>query len=264
MAIQEQTSCPANSAVVLRRPQVETIGDAYMVVSGLPVRNGKRHGREIARMALALLAAVRTFRIRHRPERQLELRIGIHSGPVCAGVVGLKMPRYCLFGDTVNTSSRMEVPGGDRSIRTSIRTAPGIQNQLRNPPEHLVSLPGELLAVCGEREAVEQPQILLDRGRLRRHKTVTDRVLVERSSLQTNMECFVILDPVQLVEKGGHGDVSVQQNQIRNHQLLTQFCCSGTSWRPSGLLAGTLTGMLTGMLTGTLTGISIVLSTQSS
>jgi class 3 adenylate cyclase len=59
---------------------VETIGDAYMVVSGLPVRNGKLHGREIARMALALLYAVRTFKIRHRPDQQLKLRIGIHSG----------------------------------------------------------------------------------------------------------------------------------------------------------------------------------------
>lgn len=62
------------------RPQVETIGDAYMVVSGLPVRNGKLHGREIARMALALLDAVRTFKIRHRAEQQLKLRIGIHTG----------------------------------------------------------------------------------------------------------------------------------------------------------------------------------------
>ncbi|NXE03368.1 ANPRA protein, partial [Chaetorhynchus papuensis] len=57
---------------------VETIGDAYMVVSGLPVRNGKLHAPEVARMALALLDAVRSFRIRHRPQQQLELRIGIH------------------------------------------------------------------------------------------------------------------------------------------------------------------------------------------
>ena len=63
-----------------RRPQVETIGDAYMVVSGLPMRNGKLHAREIARMALALLDAVSSFRSRHRPEQQIQLRVGVHTG----------------------------------------------------------------------------------------------------------------------------------------------------------------------------------------
>ncbi len=91
--------------------KVETIGDAYMVVSGLPVRNGNLHAREIARMSLRLLQAVAHFRIRHRPNDQLKLRIGLHTGPCVAGVVGLKMPRYCLFGDTVNTASRMESHG---------------------------------------------------------------------------------------------------------------------------------------------------------
>ncbi|XP_061873559.1 atrial natriuretic peptide receptor 2 isoform X3 [Colius striatus] len=61
--------------------KVETIGDAYMVVSGLPVRNGKLHAREIVRMALALLEAVKTFKIRHRPNDQLRLRIGVHTAP---------------------------------------------------------------------------------------------------------------------------------------------------------------------------------------
>ena len=82
-----------------------------MVVSGLPIRNGDQHAGEIASMSLHLLSAIMDFRIRHMPEERLQLRIGIHSGPAVAGVVGLKMPRYCLFGDTVNTASRMESGG---------------------------------------------------------------------------------------------------------------------------------------------------------
>ena len=71
--------------------KVETIGDAYMVVSGLPLRNGQNHAREISRMSLQILEAVKTFKIRHKPEEQLKIRIGLHTGSCCAGVV-----RSCL------------------------------------------------------------------------------------------------------------------------------------------------------------------------
>lgn len=98
--------------------KVETIGDAYMVVSGLPERNDL-HAANVCSLSLQLLDEVKTFKIGHRPGDSLRLRIGIHSGPVVAGVVGLAMPRYCLFGDTVNTASRMESNGEPLQIHIS-------------------------------------------------------------------------------------------------------------------------------------------------
>ncbi|KAI7811062.1 putative atrial natriuretic peptide receptor 1 [Triplophysa rosa] len=102
--------------------KVETIGDAYMVVSGLPIRNGLDHAKEIARMSIAIVQGMRSFHTLHVPQKQLRVRIGVHSGPCVTGVVGLKMPRYCLFGDTVNTASRMETYGLPLKIQVSSST----------------------------------------------------------------------------------------------------------------------------------------------
>jgi len=59
---------------------VETIGAAYMVVSGLPIRNGNTHAREIARMSLKLLLSIDSFEVPELPDYKLQLRIGLHSG----------------------------------------------------------------------------------------------------------------------------------------------------------------------------------------
>ncbi|XP_061105363.1 retinal guanylyl cyclase 2-like [Conger conger] len=91
--------------------KVETIGDAYMVSSGVPNRNGCRHAAEVSNMSLDILHCIGAFKMRHMPDVKVKIRIGLHTGPVVAGVVGLTMPRYCLFGDTVNTASRMESTG---------------------------------------------------------------------------------------------------------------------------------------------------------
>ncbi|KAL5019723.1 hypothetical protein ScPMuIL_002615 [Solemya velum] len=60
--------------------KVETIGDAYMVVSGLPMRNAPEHARQIARVALSIVSKITSFRIAHQPNTVLRVRIGVHSG----------------------------------------------------------------------------------------------------------------------------------------------------------------------------------------
>ncbi|KAK0408089.1 hypothetical protein QR680_003767 [Steinernema hermaphroditum] len=99
--------------------KVETIGDGYLCVSGLPHRNGNEHCAQIAKMALGFMRSLSSVRVPHLPNERINLRIGIHTGGCITGVVGLTMPRYCLFGDTVNTASRMESNGKPGQIHLS-------------------------------------------------------------------------------------------------------------------------------------------------
>ncbi|XP_061188147.1 uncharacterized protein LOC133196250 [Saccostrea echinata] len=102
--------------------KVETINDSYMIVSGLPKRNKDHHASEIADFAIALQKMMMMKTFYEFGRRHIQLKIGINSGSCMAGIVGSKLPRYCLFGDTINVASRMKSTGLRNQIHISHST----------------------------------------------------------------------------------------------------------------------------------------------
>ena len=96
--------------------KIKTIGDAYMVAGGLP-EPVSDHTHRAAELAIEMLAIVRE--LRDSQQIDLRARIGIHTGPVIAGVIGARKLMYDVWGDTVNTASRMETFGAADRIHVS-------------------------------------------------------------------------------------------------------------------------------------------------
>lgn len=120
--------------------KIKTIGDAYMVVGGVPVTRPD-HAAAIAGMALDMLTALEAFNLEQ--SESLRLRIGISTGPVVAGVIGTRKFAYDLWGDTVNTASRMESNGIPGCIQVTESTYQSLQNHYHFEERGMIPVKGK-------------------------------------------------------------------------------------------------------------------------
>ena len=136
--------------------KIKTIGDCYMVAAGVPTPRPD-HARALALMALEMVDAMRSNGDVGR--LGLELRVGINSGPVVAGVIGRKRFLYDLWGDAVNTASRMESHGTPGRIQISRTTYDLLADEFECEPRGTITVKGK-----GEVEAWYLIGPLDDRG----------------------------------------------------------------------------------------------------
>ncbi|HYO24753.1 MAG TPA: adenylate/guanylate cyclase domain-containing protein, partial [Lacipirellulaceae bacterium] len=120
--------------------KIKTIGDAYMVAGGFPEqRDG--HAADVCAMALDMLDAIQ--RCNREAETPVSIRIGIHTGPAVAGVIGIKKFVYDVWGDTVNTASRMESSGLPGRIQLSEHAAARIGTEFVLEERGVVEVKGK-------------------------------------------------------------------------------------------------------------------------
>jgi len=120
--------------------KIKTIGDAYMVASGIPVARTD-HAEAIAEMALAMGPAVAA--VAAESGLPLQVRIGIDTGPVIAGVIGRAKFIYDLWGDTVNTASRMESHAPPGTIQLTSRTYDRLRDRYELRPRDTIEVKGK-------------------------------------------------------------------------------------------------------------------------